>query len=322
MTSKRTDSIGRRSRSKAISTGKRVTPQARDLLWFAKLAEHGPLPTSFLIAYAKGTHKSPKRAQERLTDLFNEADTPHGGAYLTRPAQQFRTLDSRYNQLVYDLAPAALVALKRNGMTVDPVRSGPWLHSFMVSCITASVELACRDRTDVKFIPQSAILTRANTSLRWSVELSDPGTGAIYSKDLIPDAVFGLEYVTEQGSRFRFYALEADRATEPTTSSTFHRKSFERHLLQYAQYIEAGEYREHLKLTAPMLVLNVTTSEARAARMMTLTGEHFPEGNNYQLFAIWDAFSTPFTPPVPKPDLLTGNWHRQGFQPIELISCS
>jgi hypothetical protein len=98
-----TDTLGRRSRLIAQSTGKRVTPKERDLLWFQKLREHGPLPSSFLLDYAKNSHRSEKRAKERLTDLFNEDNTPHGGPYLSRPPQQFRTIDSRYNQLVYDL---------------------------------------------------------------------------------------------------------------------------------------------------------------------------------------------------------------------------
>ncbi len=99
------DSLGRRKRTTPISTGKRITPQEADLLWFQKLYEHGPLPSSFLIAYAEQLRRSTKRSTERLTDLFNEDETKHGGRYLTRPPQQFRTIDSRYNQLVYTLPP-------------------------------------------------------------------------------------------------------------------------------------------------------------------------------------------------------------------------
>ena len=97
------DSLGRRNRTQAQSTGKRIALQPADLTWFAKLAQHGPLPSSFLLAYTKQARQSDKRSLERLTDLFNEANTAHGGAYLTRPPQQFKTLDSRYNQLVYCL---------------------------------------------------------------------------------------------------------------------------------------------------------------------------------------------------------------------------
>lgn len=302
------DTLGRRCRTKPAPTGKRITPQPRDILWFEKLAEHGPLPSSFLLAFAKNTHRSEKRAKERLTDLFNEDRTPHKGAYLTRPAQQFRTLDARYNQLVYDLSQASAAALRKSGSAIRPARSGPWQHSFMVSCITASIELACLERDDLNYIPQSKILERAETCLRWPTEICDPDSGATYEKDLLPDAVFGLEYLKPAGRRYRFYALEADRATEPLRSAEIHRKSFRRHLLQYEDYIEGGGYREHLNLTAPMMVLNVTTSNVRAQRMLTLTEELFPDGNSYQLFQVWDAFGSDFAPPQPNPLLTAKSW--------------
>ncbi len=315
-----TEPLGRRTRLSASPTGKRVSPTKRDLRWFAALAEHGPLPSSFLPAFGGDSHRSEKRARERLTDLFHEDNTPHGGSYLMRPAQQFRTIDSRYNQLVYDLTPTSVAALKKAGMASHQRRSGPWLHNHMVACITASIELGCLARADIKYIPQSEILSRANVELRWATNIADPAIGKTYPEDLLPDAVFGLEYQTPSGSRFRFFAVEADRSTEPLTSRNFNRKSFERHLLQYAEYVEEGGYRKHLNLTAPMLVLNITTSEARAERMLALTEEFFPSGNNYQLFATWEAFGTPFVPPSPKQELLLGEWSRAGLPPIELCN--
>jgi len=278
------DTLGRRCRMKAQSTGKRVKPQPRDLLWFEKLAEHGPLPSSFLLEFCKGTHRSEKRGKERLTDLFNEGDTPDGGAYLTRPMQQVNVIDARYKPIVYDLSPASIAALRKAGCAIEPRRSGPYRHSLMVSCITASFELACRDRSDVNYIPQSAILARANASMRWPTEVYDPEDDVTYQKDLIPDAIFGLEYLTDEGKRYRFFALEADRATEPMRSATNHRKSFKRHLFQYEDYVEFGGYREHLNLTAPMIVLNVTTNEERVEHMLEMTREFYPDGNSYQLF--------------------------------------
>ena len=155
------DSLGRRNRTTPQSTGKRITLQDRDLHWLKVLHEHGPLPSSFLLEYAKDSHRSEKRAKERLTDLFNEDNTQHGGPYLIRPLQQFRTIDSRYNQLIYDLAPAGERALKQTGVwnARSAARSGPWLHGFMVSCITASIELATLVRSDLTYIPQSFLLT-------------------------------------------------------------------------------------------------------------------------------------------------------------------
>ncbi|MCO5792817.1 MAG: replication-relaxation family protein [Blastomonas sp.] len=309
------DSIGRRSRLRATSTGKRVSPTDRDMLWFLKLAEHGPLATSFLLAFSSRSHASDKRASERLADLFHEDNTPDGGTYLIRPPQQFRTIDSRYNQLVHDLAPAARRALERRmlGLRASAAPSGPWLHRFMTSSITASIELATLARDDVSYIPQSAVLARAGVDVRYPVTITDPSTGWCGPKDLIPDAVFGLRYQTREGDRFRFFAVEADRATEPTTSANWNRKSFERSLIQYDAYIAGRAYRDHLGLTAPLLVLNVLSDEARMARMVDFVAQRYPRGNSYMLFQTWADFGAVFRPPDPSPAFLNGGWVRGGL---------
>jgi hypothetical protein len=310
-----TDTLGRRSRLRPISTGKRVSPTARDMLWFAKLAEHGPLPTSFLLEFSDGTYASGKRARERMCDLFHEDNTPDGGPYLVRPPQQFRTIDSRYNQLVYDLAPAGWLALKGAGVDITKYNapSGPWLHRFMTACITASIELASLKRNDVSYIPQSQILKRAETTLRCPVTFVDPITKRSMTKDLIPDALFGLQYHTPEGGRFRFFALEADRATEPTSSANWNRKSFLRNLLQYDAYVAGGVYRQHLKLTAPLLVLNVLSDRRRIERMVECVAKSYPKGNSFMLFQAWKDFGPAFHPPDPQFSLLTGDWVRGGL---------
>lgn len=314
------DSLDRRSRLRATATGKRVSPTERDLLWFRKLAEHGSLPSSFLLAFSQGSHASDKRARERLTDLFHEDNTPDGGPYLIRPPQQFRTIDSRYNQLVYDLALAGWHALERSGMDSGKraAPSGPWLHRFMTSCITASIEITTLARDDLSYIPQSAILARAGTELRYPVTITVPGTGNPCKKYLIPDALFGLRYHTDKGDRFRFFAVEADRATEPTTSTNWNRKSFERNLLQYEAYVAGRAYREHLRLTAPLLVLNVLSDAKRMERMVEFTVKRYPQGNSFMLFQAWPDFGPVFCPPEPSPALLMGGWIRGGLPPFRL----
>ena len=124
------DALGRRTRLEPTTTGKSITLQPADLLWFRKLYEHGLLTSSFLLAYSQRLRLSQKRATERLTDLFNEDNTKHGGRYLERPPQQFRTIDSRYNQLVYDLRKPAIVALKEAGQlpSAQGAAAGPWVH--------------------------------------------------------------------------------------------------------------------------------------------------------------------------------------------------
>lgn len=312
------DSLSRRNRLKCVSTGKRVTPQDRDLLWFEKLREHGPLPSSFLLAYCGNMRASEKRSRERLTDLFNEDNTPDDGPYLNRPPQQFATIDGRYNQLVYDLAPAAHRALARIGSPTVAKRrhAGPWLHSHMVACVTGSIELGTLARADINYIPQSAILGRAQAELRHPTRFVDPSTKRPIEKDLLPDALFGLEYLTAAGSRFRFFAVECDRSTEPATSANFNRKSAARSLLQYEAYVARGAYRDHLSLTAPLLVLNVTNSRRRIEQVLALIERLNPTGTSYMLFQIYDGFGPAFRPPRPKLDLLSEGWQRAGLSEL------
>ena len=311
------DQLGRRNRMMARSTGKRVSPTERDWIWLEALHRHGPLPTSFLLEFAKPLQMNEKRAKERLCDLFHEDSTPHGGAYLIRPVQQFQTIDSRYNQLVYDLAPAATQALEAQQVWSGAAgaQGGPWWHKLMISCVTASIELATMQRSDLQFIPQARILDRAQAKLECAVKCVDPKSGRSVKKTLKPDALFGLEYQSRGRSRFRFFVVEADRATEPLTASNFNRKSAEKQGTLYQAYIRAGVYREHLKLTSPLLVLNVVSQAKRMDSILELAHRKFG-GQNYQLFQVWSEFASPARPPLPNSNLLRQLWKRPGMPPI------
>ncbi len=314
------DAIGRRKRECRNSTGKRVTPQERDLLWFKKIHQHGPLSSTYLHAFSKQIRRNEKRSRDRLTDLYNEDQTPHSGPYLSRPFQQFHTYDARYQDLVYDLTPAAEKALKENGMWSEYAtgHSGPWVHSYMVSCITASIELATMADPKLEYIPQETILARADTVLRYPVPFKNPVTGKVETKDLIPDAIFGLEYKQEKGSKYRFFIVEADRGTEPTRASRFNRKSHLRNFLQYREYIGRGLYKEHLKLTAGIMVLNVATNLRTVQNMINLADEISNRGNSYLLFWTCDNFGRYFKPPKLMPELLYSKWDRIRFDKFSI----
>jgi hypothetical protein len=115
----------------------------------------------------------------------------------------------------------------------------------------------------------------------FSGAVQNPKTGKTLQNDLIPDAVFVLEYHHDDKSSFRFFVVEGDCATEPSRVSKFNRKSHLLNFLQYREYVGRGLDREHLKLTAGLLVLNVTTSEANMANMLKLTAEVSQDGNSY-----------------------------------------
>jgi len=315
----RTDKLGRRSRWVPTSTGKRITLQPRDWLWLEWIHRHGPLPSSFLLEAAKGYGRCPKKATERLGDLFHEAGTAHGGAYLTRPRQQFRTLDSRYQALVYDLSEAGRAALVQRGKWRDQSRGagGPWLHQFMVAVITASIELAVQASDKLEFIPQADILERSETTLRTEIDYLDPVLDRRVTKTFAPDAVFGFEYLTDQGPRFRFFVLEADRGTEPLQSQNSARKSLLRSFHQYDAYLGDKLYQKHLKLTAPLLPLTVTTSEKRMGNMLEMLGD-MPDLQRLALFKHWPAFADPFRVPPPHLELLDQQWLRAAGAPLRI----
>lgn len=290
---------------------------ARDQIWLEAIHRHGPLASSFLHAYTEPLGMYEKRAKERLGDLFHEHNTTDDAAYLLRPTQQFQTLDSRYNQLVYDLGRGGERALKRAGSWSDRAgpSGGPWWHRLMVSSITASIEIGTLARYDVSFISQAQILDRSKTSLECLVIYVDPASRKRVRRLLIPDAVFGLEYHTTHGSRYRFFVVEADRATEPLTTQNWNRKSAMRSFAQYAAYVGRSAYKSHLNLRAPLLVLNVTTSRARCDRLVETLNKQSPAGNDYMLFQHWDVFETPPRIPRPNASLLEGGWQRAGLSP-------
>ena len=159
--------------------------------------------------------------------------------------------------------------------------------------------------------------TSAAAELRYPVSINDPKTGATATKDLIPDSLFGLEYHTEEGSRFRFFLVEGDRAAKPATIKNFNRKSWLRSLCQYEEYIGRRQYRKHLKLKSPLLVLNVVPDETRLKQLLAVTEKEAGNaGNPYQLFQTIEGFGSIFRPPSPIAELLETPWQRVGWEPF------
>lgn len=315
------DAIGRRHREAPVATGKRVAPTERDVLWFEKIHRHGPLATPYLLAYSKLLRRSDTRAKDRLTDLFNEDDTPHGGTYLARPWQQFETLDARHKDLVYDLTPQALRLLREAGLyrRYAPHPSGSWKHRFMVAAITASIELATLRTENVRYLFQDEILARVERPLSFPVSIVHGGKSA--SRQLIPDALFGLEYREGEKRYYRFFLVEADRSTEPGVASTLDRKSYTRTILEYREFVGKGAYKEALGLSAGLLALHVTTSELRLRHLLALTESLCGTGgNNYMLYRAAPEFGRYFKPPDVLYHLFSEGWLRAGRPPFVIGS--
>jgi hypothetical protein len=227
----------RRARYHRQPTGKRVTPDEREIIWFQKLWEHGPLPQKYLYAYTRHLTPSPGVVKNRLGDLYHEDNTPHGGAYLERPTQQ-NSVITKYQDAVYEDDAAAELLLKERGLiprTSFPSKKTNYHHRFMAACITSSIELACRD-AGLTFTPSEELLKRAPTG-ELKVPLTIAHGGHISHTPLIPDAYFGIRY-GDRGART--FVLESDRENEPIVRNNLDQTSYLRKILQYRQLIETG----------------------------------------------------------------------------------
>lgn len=230
-----------------------------DYLLFEAIDRHGPLPSHYIYEFTKHLRRDRSHLQNRLTEFYN-GDAR--GPYLTRPPQQFASYEARYQHLVYDLAPRALLVLAERavGPRIVP-RADPFVHRLMGACVTASIELTAREM-GLRFIPSDEILSRpeceaARRSLNsLAIPLLGPG-----GKALVPDSLFGLEY---PGSGYRFFAVEIDRNTESIERRNLAQSSFGQKIAGYLALLENRSYHSWWGL--PNLhVLTVTTS-ARHAR--------------------------------------------------------
>ncbi len=261
----KSDALNRRSRFAGRQpTGKRLALQERDFCYFSALERHGPLPATYLYEFSKGTARNYKGHQQRLTDLYNEDNTPHRGFYLERPAQQYASINARYQPMAYENTELAGKALRDKGtpaqIWVPP--NGPYLHRFTTACLTASIELAVT-QLGHRYISQAEIFThpKCPASIRQAEHpLALPCRDGV----IIPDQLFGIDY----GGKYRFFALEADRKNETIVSKKASAKAFGRKLESYIHVLEQESYREVWGIPT-LTVMTVTTSLPHLDSMIT-----------------------------------------------------
>ena len=312
------DALQRRNRYRPSSTGKRVTLKDRDLQWLVLIARHGPLPSHFLHAATAASFPNTKAARMRLTDLVSETNTLHGGAYLERPPMQRGIENARNRSLIYDLSDKGWLALGLR--RADIVRAnGPFRHQVMVACVTASIEIACMARDDVDYIPADRFLPDADC-LGIDLMIANLVSGNQERHRLVPDQLFALAYHSQQGTTYRAYCVEGDRATEPITSPSLARKSYLKSYLQYRTLVSTGLYQDRFGLKCPLMVLNVMSNQGRAQRFQELVQRHSANGNAYMLFRTIPEFAESTAPSNVLNDLLSAPWERADQPPISLLA--
>lgn len=240
-------------------TGKRIDLTPRDLAYFAALERHGPLPGPILFEFARHLARNERGHKDRLTDLYHETSTRHGGPYLERPEQQFADLNARYLPMTYELTKFGARALREVGILLQIASppSGPYLHRFMTAGITAGTELATVAE-GYRFISSGEIL-RHSKCPEGTRNAPNPLAIKLGRGFLIPDALYGIDY----GGKYKFWALEADRGTEPIKGKGRASKYLKDKLEAYAEVFRYETYRNRWGI--PVLSMRVVTESRERA---------------------------------------------------------
>ena len=232
----------------------------RDQEILRHVLRHRLLRSSEIVALAGG---SVQQVLRRLQLLYH-----HG--LLERPRCQidyYHRAGSR--PIVYSLTPKGSSLLSSEGMFSRATYAESRLfleHAVQTSEILVAIELACRRSDRVRFLPTQEILPADKTpsrSVRWNVNID--GTTHV---GVIPDAVFGLEYLDRDASANRaFFFLESDRSTMPLTRRDFAKTSFRRKLLAYEATWKQKMHQTRFGFHR-FRVLTVTTSADRVTNLL------------------------------------------------------
>ncbi len=286
-------------------TGKHIELTDRDLEIFRVMARYRYLPSTYIHAFVGGASQT--RFKERLGDLFHEG-------YLNRPERQWEMANCLHRPLVHEIGAGARRILEEQEI-VEQART--WLgasanvqfsHASMVCEILGSIELGTRQCPGMRFIPWPEVLAKTPAETRaLAVPFRFPATAV--SPAIVPDGLFGIEYGLAGTKAYRFFALEADRGTMPIMRTNHNQTSYLGKIAAYREIVSKQGYKSHLGVPV-LLILTVTTSEARAAdiieRLQAQAG-----GNTAFLFKAVDAanLSTPTT------ELFFDPWDRAELAP-------
>lgn len=237
----------------------RLTERDRQIL--AHIHRHRFLCSSHVLALVRGSRQQTLR---RLQLLYH-----HG--FLERPRCQ---IDYYYRggsrPMAYGLGNKGAGLLKRQ--LALPYHRMQWPrknrverlfleHALLISDFMVSLEIACRDRPNVRLLTEDDLSMMSQPGVlrspfRWRVNVS-----GISKYGVIPDRVFGLEF--KNGER-RWFLLEADRGTMPVTRRNLNQSSFHRKLLAY-EATWAQNLHRSLFGWQRFRVLTITTSSTRLA---------------------------------------------------------
>jgi len=246
-----------------------IYPQDADLIQWAAISRHGPLPITYLHQFTE--RKNYPNLQKRYTRFYHQG-------YVTRPPRQYASFHARYSPLVYDLSPKAKTELGTTACSLPPSRSAPFLHQLMQACFTASLELLA-PAEGMRFVSRDEVLAHPNATQK-TLSLTLANTR------LIPDDLFALE--RPDGKR-RFFFLEIDRNTESIERHIGHYNTWSKKVASYDEMFRRSLHEEAWGFPKAT-VLTVTTNERHAENLEAFVKDRSAYPDRYA-FAVEPAFA-------------------------------
>jgi DNA-binding transcriptional ArsR family regulator len=266
----------------------RVT--ARDLAMLENIARFRLASTSQLAALDGGSVQNVSRALLALWE----------NGYVERPEAQVasRMLYEGSRPTIYGLTRRGAALLRKHGFDVrrrlldgiDKERGAGWRfieHTVSIAEFMVRLELAARDRDDIRIFERGDILEDAPKSNRdrlVRLEASIRLNGALRKNSVIPDALFGLRFHDQEEN---YFMVEIDRGEMPVERyANAQRTYFAKKMLTY---YEANRQRRHVHDLGieNFRVLTVTTGKERIERMVRAL-EAITDGRGSNMFLFTD----------------------------------
>src|SRR5579862_118287 len=329
----------RRARSRAQRMTGVLVRTMHDARGIAEpLERYGELIASQIVGLYNAVHGLPSTSRHtlaRLKQLFHESEgLPATRKILLRPEYQWRY---GYNhQTIYRRAPGTGRFLFGSGVyeqealgwaestpivqvSADP-RQAPSDHDAALSFIMASLEIAIRQRPDLRFITHIDIIKNASAEAQCAanpLSIPVPTIAHTFQGDrrvelvdlrLKPDALFGIQYPPSDDPDFSFFALEYDRGTEDLAPSrNLQRSSWLRKILSYAAVsLDPRPIHETYLRIPNLLVLCLFSDAGRMANAIKVAARHAIHPELFLFKAVPPV--DPLLSATPMPQLLHEPW--------------
>ena len=188
-------------------------------------------------------------------------------------------------------------------------------HTLGIADFMVAMEMACRKAGNLKLIHKEEILAtapeatrRKRNPFRWQTRIH--WDNAWHEIAIVPDAVFGLQYLDKpEGKNRAYFFVEIDRGTMPILRRDIRQSSFARKLHSYADTQNRRLHAEALGISN-FRVLTVTTSTDRIATMCSAVQNEIADNAPLAQFL--------FRTKADVSSIL--NWNTAGKSPIDLAA--